>query len=285
MKITVDVNLSRKYAFETAQDVCRKLFELGAEVFMCESLKNIFSFLPITFMQESAVYEQCDIIISVGGDGTFIHASHFAAKYDKKILGINAGKLGFLAGVERHELYLLSSLFTGEYDIDNRMMLCCEYYVDGKLKSKHYCLNDVVIARGISLRLCDITVREKGNWVSDYYCDGLVLSTPTGSTAYSLSAGGPIVDPTLESIILTPICPHTLSSRPILFKADTVLSVEVANRQLCLPVFSCDGEEAIELEEGCLLKIRRANRCTHVIRIKTDSFTDILSVKLDDRKK
>lgn len=285
MKITVDVNLSRKHAFETAQDVCKELFELGAEVLMSKSLENSFSFLPVEFTDENSAYEQCDIIITIGGDGTFIHASHFAAKYDKKILGINAGKLGFLAGVERHELFLLSSLFTGEYEIDNRMMLCCEYYVDGNLKSKHYCLNDVVIARGISLRLCDITVREKGNWVSDYYCDGLVLSTPTGSTAYSLSAGGPIVDPTLESIILTPICPHTLSSRPILFKADTVLSVEVANRKQCLPVLSCDGEQAIELEEGSILKIRRANRCTHVIRIKTDSFTDILSVKLDDRKK
>lgn len=284
MTITVDVNLSRAQAYETACDVCQKLFELGSEICMSQTLENTFSFLPVKFLPESSAYEKSDLIITVGGDGTFIHASHFAAKYDKKILGVNAGKLGFLTGIERHEMYLLSNLFSGDYDIDNRMMLCCEHYIAGELKNKYYCLNDVVIARGISLRLCDITVRDHDKWIGDYYCDGLIFSTPTGSTAYSLSAGGPIVDPSLESVILTPICPHTLSSRPIIFKPDTVLTVKVVNWGQCLPVISCDGEQSVELEKDSILKIRRANRHTHIVRIKTDSFTDILSMKLSERK-
>ncbi|MGN0467293.1 MAG: NAD(+)/NADH kinase [Acutalibacteraceae bacterium] len=285
MIITVHVNLTREHAHSVACDVCRQLINLGAEILMSDEYKGKFDCLKVSYINEEKAVELCDVLIAIGGDGTFIHASHVAAKYNKRILGINAGNLGFLAGLEKQELSLLSNLIENNYELDNRMMLCCEHYESGKLVGKYHCLNDVVVARGMSLRLCNITVSRGEQKIDDFYCDGLIISTPTGSTAYSLSAGGPVVDPTIESIILTPICTHSLVARSVIFRADSVLELKVTNSHLCLPVISCDGEEAVELTENSLLRIRRADRYSKIIRIKSDSFTDILKNKLTERSK
>lgn len=284
MIITVHVNLTRKDAQNVAEGVCHTLSCMGAKILMSDEYSGIFDSFSVCYMNEEKAVEMCDVLISIGGDGTFIHASHTAAKYNKKILGINAGKLGFLAGLEKQELSLLSNLIDGNYEIDNRMMLCCEHYENEKLIGKYHCLNDVVVARGMSLRLCDISVSCNGKKMNDYYGDGLIIATPTGSTAYSLSSGGPVVDPTIESMILTPICTHSLFSRSIMFSSESILQLDVTNSVLSLPVVSCDGEEAIELTKNSTLKIRRADRYSKIIRIKSDSFTDILTAKLIERR-
>lgn len=284
MKIALDVNLTRENAYEVALGVCRELGKLGVEILMAKTYEDTFKNTEAVFLDGEEAVNECDILISIGGDGTFIHSAHDAAKYDKKILGINAGTLGFLAGLEKQELSLLKNLIDGNYEIDNRMMLCCEHYIGDELAGKYYCLNDVVLARGMSLRLCDITVSCNGKKTNDYYADGLIIATPTGSTAYSLSSGGPVVDPTIESIILTPICTHSLFSRSIIFNSGSELEMKVVNPELCSPVLSCDGEEAIEITNNSRVVIRRANRNSKIIRIKSDSFTDILTKKLTERR-
>ena len=284
MKIAIQVNLTREYAFDVTNDVCRELENLGTEIYMESSLKEYFSDFPIIFYENEDVLAECDLFIAIGGDGTIIHAAHDAAKFDKEILGINAGNLGFLAGLEKHELHLLKNLIDKNYTIDKRMMLCVEHYINGKLVSKHYCLNDAVVARGNSLRLCDISVECNGNSVNDYFADGVILATPTGSTAYSLSAGGPVVEPTIESIILTPICTHSLFARSLIFRPESQLTVKIGNPELCSPLISCDGENSAEIKEGSTLVIRRANRYSKIIRIKAESFTDVLSKKMIERR-
>lgn len=284
MKIAIHVNLTRQHAFEVAQNVCSELEKLGVEILMSVEFRENFSNTKAIFLGGEEAVKLCDILISIGGDGTFIHRAQDAAKYDKKILGINAGTLGFLAGLEKQELSLLKNLIDGSYEIDSRMMLCCEHYIGNELAGSYYCLNDVVLARGMSLRLCDISLCCDRRKVNDYYGDGLIVATPTGSTAYSLSSGGPVVDPTIESIILTPICTHSLFARSIIFNSKSELELTVLNPELCQPVISCDGEAAIELTENSRLVIKKADRNSKIIRIKSDSFTDILTKKLTERR-
>ena len=284
MKIAVDVNFTRENAFEVTENVLKELFNLGAEVIMSFECQGKFSYSNINYEDTDIAVMLCDALISIGGDGTFIHSSHLAAKYDKEILGINAGNLGFLAGLEKQELSLLSKLISGDYYIDKRMMLCLEHYENDSFVTKYHCLNDVVVSRGTSFRMCDISVKCDGKDVNDYYGDGIIIATPTGSTAYSLSSGGPVVEPTIETMILTPVCTHSLFARSFLFKAESQLEIRVKNPEISLPLFSCDGEEAVEITKNTKLIIRRADRNCKIIRLKPDSFTDVLSKKLIERR-
>ena len=284
MKIAVRVNLTRAHAFDVTAKVIEELHRLGATVLMEEEMQPVFGAFPVRFLPDDEAWEQCDLFIAVGGDGTFIHTAHVASGYDKEILGINAGNLGFLAGLEKTELPLLSHLIDGSYTIDKRMMLCVEHYQNDTLREKFYCLNDAVFARGVSLRMCDITVYCDGRKVNDYFADGLIFATPTGSTAYSLSAGGPVVDPAIETLLLTPICTHSLFARSMMFRPEKTLKVEIRNPELCLPLLSCDGEESVRISKGSTFLIRRASRGCKIIRIKAESFTDILSRKMVERR-
>lgn len=284
MQIAIQVNLTRTHAFDVTAQVIRQLDALGAAVLMEREMLPTFGGFPVRFLDAEQAWQECDLFIAIGGDGTFIHAAHDAARYDKEILGINAGSLGFLAGLEKTELPLLRHLIDGNYEIDKRMMLCVEHYRDDALQEKFYCLNDAVFARGLSMRMCDITVDCDGKRVNDYFADGLIFATPTGSTAYSLSAGGPVVDPTIESVLLTPICTHSLFARSLMFRPDKTFRVEVRNPDLCQPLLSCDGEDSVHLTAGSVFQIRRAARNCKIIRIKAESFTDILSRKMVERR-
>lgn len=283
MIITVHVNMTRENAFEVATNVCEQLNNLNVRVLMPAELSEYFCQDYISFLDATDCVRDCDILISIGGDGTIIHSAFDAVNFDKPILGINAGRLGFLAGLEKEELELLENLITGNYTIDNRMRLSVKYFEGDKLKGEYTCLNDVVIARGTALKLCEIEARNKSKLIFDYLADGLIVATPTGSTAYSLSSGGPVVDTGIESLILTPICNHSLFSRSMIFKPDAEIELSIKNHDNCLPVFSCDGEPGIPMQVNSRIVISRAERYTKIIRIKSDSFSDILSHKLIER--
>ncbi|MDD6145449.1 MAG: NAD(+)/NADH kinase [Oscillospiraceae bacterium] len=279
----IHANMTRVNAFEVTQNVYRELKKLGVSILMPLELKEYFPDLEAGFIDEKTAAAMCDVMIAIGGDGTIIHAAHYAAEFDKPILGINAGRLGFLAGLEKEELHLLKNLISGQFTIDKRMMLTVSHYGADSLKGQYVCLNDCVVARGDSLRLCDVDIYSNGKLINDYIADGVIVATPTGSTAYSLSAGGPVVDTAIESLILTPICPHSLFSRSMIFEPDTVLTVKVKNYETSLPVFSCDGEFGIDLGREGRVEIRRSDRVTKIIRIKADGFAEIFSQKLLER--
>ncbi len=283
MTVALYVNLTRENARKVTLGVISELERLGVRILMPEEFSSEFDSPVVEFVPSADFIRLSDLLISIGGDGTIIHSAHRAAAFDRPILGINAGNLGFLAGLEKEELHLLKALISDEYSVDKRMMLSVKYYEGEKFIKEFICLNDVVVARGNSLRLCDVEATSEGKRIFDYQADGLIVATPTGSTAYSLSAGGPVVDTAIESLILTPICNHSLFSRSMIFKADSVIELKVKNPEASLPLFSCDGENGVAMGKESRLIITRSDKYAKIIRIKSDSFADILSHKLIER--
>ena len=283
MTIAVYVNLTRNNAKEVTLNVLRELEKLKVKVLMNEKFKAEFSGEAVEFLSRDNFIKESDLLITIGGDGTIIHSAHRAAAYDKPVLGINVGRLGFLAGLEKEELHLLAKLIDGSYKVDKRMMLSVKHYENDRFIKEYICLNDIVVARGFSLRLCDVEIKSDGRSIFDYQADGVIISTPTGSTAYSLSAGGPVVDTSIESLILTPICDHSLFSRSMIFRPDCELELRVKNCEVSLPLFSCDGEKGVSIGENSRITVTKSNKFAKIIRIKSDSFSDILSHKLIER--
>ncbi len=225
------------------------------------------------------VYENTDLVLVIGGDGSFIHAAKDAAVHKKSVLCINAGNLAFLAGLEGNELYLLEKLISGDYMTDRRMML--EVVLKDNLNEKllGYCLNDVVIARYGEIKLIDLDVYCNDRKINSYRGDGVVISTPTGSTAYAWSAGGPVIDPDLKCITVTPICTHSSLIRTFVFNEKSIIKVKspINSQKICL---STDGDKSLELNNNSEIIIRKSDYYAEFIRIKTDEFFDILNQKL-----
>ncbi len=282
MKIAVIPNLTREHAVKTTQDVLTNLKKHNAQIIMADYCCEYFgSDTYLSFCDTETAIKSADVTVAIGGDGTILRSGKIAAEYAKPILGINAGRLAFMAGLERHELDLLSKLFTGEYSVDKRMMLEVLLFNEiGECTERYRCINDAVFSRKINRTIIELTVESDGRLVNNYWGDGVIFATPTGSTAYSLSAGGPVLDPTIESIILTPICTHSLFSYPIIFRKDSRMNVFATKddeTELCV---SCDGESPVPISCGCTAVVQCAGVAAEFIRIKSDSFTEILKSKM-----
>lgn len=227
--------------------------------------------------------EQADVVLVVGGDGTIMHAAKQAAAYRKPVLGINAGRLGFLAGLEPEESHLLSKLVTGEYEIETRMLLELNYEKNGE-RVTEYALNEVAVTRNGPARMMDITLTDSTYGGSfSYRADGLIVATPTGSTAYSLSAGGPVLDPAIQGLIVTPLCPFSLQARSLIFSPAHRLEIQ-ATSEGPGKIYAClDGEEPIDVT-GQVLQIGKAGeQWVQLIRMKQESFFHTYKNKIMDR--
>lgn len=279
MKIALLPNLTRKNALKVSLEVCKKLDELNAYYMVKIEDRKLFEKTKAEFLSQDEMISECDVIITVGGDGTIIHA----AKAGKPILGINAGRIAFMAGLESAELDMLKNLIDGNYENDRRMMLKADVCdSDGNVVKTCFCVNDVVVARGRQIKMEDISVEHNGKLINNYTADGVIISTPTGSTAYSLSAGGPVVDPQIESILLTPICTHSLFSRALIFKPDSVFRLySPTSAELSL---SCDGEDTVTVPGDHYVLVTKAEIYGDFIRIKNETFLEILNSKLAQRR-
>lgn len=286
MRAVIIPNLTRKNGYAITKEVCSRLDSLGIGFGFDSSYYGKLDFADKSrFDSEINLLDGADLVISVGGDGSMLNASKKAVDYDVPVLGVNAGNLAYLMGVENDELFLLDRLVTKDYTVEERMMLDVKTYYGGKLIFSSKCLNDAVFARGMRLQLTELSVYCDGKHVNDYKTDGVIIATPTGSTAYNLSAGGPVAQPDVELIMLTPICPHSLTARTILFNVHshiTVIKPEDSGREVLL---SCDGEEAFSLPAASQTHIERSQHKAKFIKIKDDSFTDILNAKLNDQSK
>lgn len=282
MKIALIPNLTRQGARQITEDAFAHLEKLGAECFISDELREVFSSLPVKFMPEDECVRESDAVIAVGGDGTIIHSAKKAAEQGKPILGINAGRLAFMAGLECHELHLLDRLISGDYQTDRRLMLKAEVFSPEGLTASEYCINDAFVTNCERARMAEISAFLDGELIENYLCDGIVVATPTGSTAYSLSAGGPVVDPGLECMLLTPVCPHSLSDRPLILKPGSSITVCTgAGMDLCL---CADGGNEITFGKDSRVVISAADITAEFIRIKSDNFIKILGNKLSQRK-
>lgn len=280
MKIIIMPNLSKKNAQFHTTRIIDKLHEFGAEVLMKSAFHEYFHDCGVIFYEDfPKMMQDCDAVIAVGGDGTIIHCARHAAEAKKPILGINVGRLGFVAGLETDELDTLKKLVDGDYMIENRMMLEVKLEDEGKIKS--YCaLNDAVLARGALSRILDLKVNFNDKNVCDYRADGLIVSTPTGSTAYSLSAGGPVIDPSMNCILLSPICPHSLLTRSVVFGPDARLSVQASSNYDSEIFLTIDGETSIKITDHQNIEFYRSNQIARIIKLKQDNFYEVVNEKL-----
>ena len=284
MVISVFPNLNNNGVSELAFDVIKILTDGGADVYVQNEYKSIFKSTKAKFENFDKAMSLCDCAIAIGGDGTTLNIAKKAAFLNKSALGINAGRLGFMSGIERDELSLLTKLINKEYIIDERAMLKATLEKDGELLSSHHCLNDIVVSRGNFARLIDVTITCDGRSVSNMRSDGVIISTPTGSTAYSMAAGGPVVSPEADCIIETPICPHSLMDRSIIFSADKELIVTANNDQNNSPIMTVDGQEAVNLTPGCQIHIKKSDITTKLIKLKAENFYEVLNKKIIERR-
>lgn len=272
-------NLSRENAAEVTKSVCHELKKLKAEFAMLEENRESFSDVCDLFYEEEALYKNAVIVIAIGGDGTIINSAKKASDAGCPILGINAGRVAFMAGLEPQELEYLDRLIKGDYIVDKRMMLTASIVVGDKTEREVNCVNDVFIGRGTDVNMVRLTINCDNAKVSEYYSDGVIISTPTGSTAYSLSAGGPVIDPLIESVLLTPVCPHSLFQRPMIFRSESVLEIFGEKAAGNIFVFF-DGGQAVPLPENSKVIVKKSEKTADFIRIKSDTFVDILNAKL-----
>jgi NAD+ kinase len=284
-KIAIVTNYNIQEKLTAAVSVADKLSQYVETVYIPSSFKDrimrahlhrkYFSYISI-----DEIYEGSDLVIGIGGDGVMLEAARRATPASIPILGINMGRVGYMTELEMTELDLLDKIFEGAYYLDERAMLRVEIRANnGNSKFTAYALNEAVVANGSTARIIDLQLSDNGRLVSEYRADGLVIATPTGSTAYSLSAGGPIIDPKLSCFCVTPICPHSLIARPLIFPDSAVLEVKnicVREKVLHLTV---DGRATFDLFFGDTAIITKSALQAKLLRIKNDDFYSKIRMK------
>lgn len=281
-KVILTPNPYRDHDFNTVRATARILEQAGIEVKLCLPFEVDRSFqLPrdLRFSRLDREMPSADAVICFGGDGTILHMAKAATRNGIPILGVNIGTMGFMAELESSELEQLRRLATGEYSIDNRMMLDVTVHRERDIIFHDICLNDAVITKGGIARIVHLAVQCDDVQAMECGGDGLIVATPTGSTAYSLSAGGPIVEPEAGSILITPICAHDMGSRCIVASDKRVIKVGLTHNARRNAFLSVDGGKALKLNMGDVVTIKKSNYQTQLVRLKDRSFYDVVNLK------
>jgi NAD+ kinase len=230
--------------------------------------------------QEVSLARKADVLLVLGGDGTMLNAARLAGERGIPILGVNMGGLGFLTEVRFESLYpSLERVFANDFVLDERLMLRTHIHRPGETIAQGAVLNDVVINKGTLARMIELRIAIQGRFVTNMRGDGLIISSPTGSTAYSLSAGGPIIDPAVQSLILTPICPHTLTHRPLIVPGNTEIEVTLTSRDDGA-MATLDGQVGVAIAQGDTVVIQTSEQRTRLIRFPESNYYDVLREKL-----
>jgi NAD+ kinase len=266
-------------AVKVAREVTRWLRARGMEVLLEKVLaRNMGE--GETGCERAAIPATVDLIIVLGGDGTLISVARQICGRSVPILGVNLGSLGFLTEVTRGELFLsLEKVLKGDYDLSDRMMLEAVVRRNGEQAGRFCVLNDVVINKGAIARIIDMEVSVDGAYLTTFKADGLIIATPTGSTAYNLSAGGPIISPGLHCLVVTPICPHMLANRPLIVSDTVAIRIEVKFRDEDV-VLTADGQVGMDLVAGDVVEVRKAARSTRLIKSPSKDYFEVLRTKL-----
>ena len=275
-------NPYRDKNFQTVREAMRILKEAGLQPRLCLPFEVDRSYeLPkdLRFSKLERELPNAELVICFGGDGTILHMAKAATRKGIPILGVNIGTMGFMAELESTELDKLKSLATDDYTLDGRMMLDVTVQRDRDIIFHDICLNDVVITKGAVARIVHLAVKCDGVEAMECGGDGVIVATPTGSTAYSLSAGGPIVEPEAKNIIITPICAHDVGSRCIVASEKRVVSVQMVRNARRNAYLSVDGGKAIRLNMGDVATIKTSKLETKLVRLKDRSFYDVVNAK------
>lgn len=275
-------NPYRDKGFQTVRNAMHVLRTAGIEPKLCLPFEVDRSFeLPkdLHFSRLDRELQTAELVICFGGDGTILHMAKAATKRNIPIVGVNIGTMGFMAELESGEVELLAKLATNDYRVDKRMMLDVTVHRDRDIIFHDICLNDVAITKGAVARITHLSVKCDGIQAMQCEGDGVLVATPTGSTAYSLSAGGPIVEPEASNILITPICSHDVRNRCIVASDQRIVTVEMVHNARRNAFLSVDGGKALRLNMGDIASIKKSNLETKLLRLKDRSFYDVLNAK------
>ncbi len=281
--LITNYNIGEKAA--AAMTVAEKLKARGCKIIVPLSYRDRIEKLyrhrtSFVYDTPTNIYKTVDLIIVLGGDGSIMESARNAAARSTPILGINMGRVGYLAELEMNELHLLDRVLEGDYKLDKRTMLNAEVIsAAGRETRSAFALNDAVISNGSIARIVDLQLSESGVPINTYRADGLIIATPTGTTAYSMSAGGPVADPRISCFCVTPICPHFSVQRSILFPDTAVIEVKHTCRREKLLYLTLDGRISFELMRNDVVRITKSELVTSIVRVKERSFYEKLRQK------
>jgi NAD+ kinase len=281
-KVILTPNPYRDKNFNTVRAAAEVMRDSGIETRICLPFDVDKTYdLPkdLRFSRLDKELPGASCVICFGGDGTILHIAKAATRHGVPVLGVNIGTMGFMAELEASELSQLARLAAGDYSIDNRMMLDVTVHRDKDIIFHDICLNDVVITKGAVARIVHLAVRCDGVQAMECGGDGIIVATPTGSTAYSLSAGGPIVEPEAHSILITPICAHDVASRCMVASDSRVITVGLTRNSRRNAFLSVDGGKALKMNMGDVVTVQKSELATKLIRLKDRSFYDVVNMK------
>lgn len=281
MRYGIIANINKKELFEILPGLISWLEKYDNSVIIEKDIYDATTDIleHIDYTEREKIPSKCDMVIALGGDGTIISAARVVGNSRVPIAGINLGGLGFLAEVAVEEIYdRLQLIQDGEYLVEERMVL--KAYLDSQPEVSYRALNDIVIERGSSTRMVSISVTVDGKFFNRYSADGIIIATPTGSTAYSLSAGGPIIVPPHEAIIVTPLSPHSLSQRAVVIKPDSKIKINIENASGKM-LLSIDGQTSVKIKNGQSITVERADNNVRLVKWKDKSYFDTLRAKLN----
>lgn len=282
-KILLIINRTKKIDKDLILRLVDRIRENGCLVVTHDGdyMEGAFGDRVICLSAKEPVPSDADAAVVLGGDGSIIEAAYRLVGLGIPLIGVNFGRIGFLAEIEIGEIPLLDEILRGNYTIENRMMLDVSVVdKDGNVCFSSHCLNDAVLSNGPVARILSFDIAANGIKMQTCLADGMIACTPTGSTAYSLSAGGPVLEPTIDCICLTPICPHTLNSRPVILNGESVIELcGIVAKETTL-YLTTDGKSVFELSEGDRVVIRKSEYKTGLIRVKDEGFLGVLRCKL-----
>lgn len=285
MRIILSSNPYRDRGLRAALEAQRILEHNGAETVLC------LPFLPkkgdrieiprnVTLADLAEELPKADLLICFGGDGTILHAARDAVHHDVPVLGVNMGSVGFMAELERGELAQLATIANGKFATEERMMLDVRVFRGDKMVCEELALNDAVLSKGSIARVVELEVMANGVVVSEIMGDGVIIATPTGSTAYSMSAGGPIVEPSSHCILITPVCAHQLTARPMVLGSRSVVTVQLQKGNRKHIYLSVDGGKSIRITGAERVEISRSSYAVKLVQLAGRSFYKLINQKL-----
>ena len=277
-RIGIFAKRHHKDAVRLAEEVIAWLAERRIEVFVDEPLAD--AMVGVTGYPGQEIPPLVDMVMVLGGDGTLLSVARLIGDLRTPILGVNLGSLGFLTEITQPELFpVLEQVVNGDYFVSERMRLLAVIRRQGNEVARYRVLNDVVINKGALARIIDMETWVDDDYLTTFKADGLIVSTPTGSTGYNLSAGGPIIYPGNHCHVISPICPHTLTNRPIVVSDEATIRIAIKSQDQDV-VFTADGQEGMHLQCGDVVELRKSNHCTLLIKSPSKDYFQVLRTKL-----
>jgi len=279
------IGLIGKYANTDLGDFMQQVADFlkthDCHVILDQGTADSISLNGVESMDRAHLGENCDLVLVIGGDGTMLNAARSLSKYSVPLIGINMGHLGFLTDIRSDEMNeRLDEILNGHYQAEERLLLQVDIVREGAVINESIAFNDVVIHKWEEARMLEFETNIDGRFVNTQRSDGLIIATPTGSTAYALSGGGPILSPTLHSLALVPICPHTLSQRPLVVGGDSIVEITISESGHARAQVTCDGQINLGVVAGDRIRITRLERKVQLLHPSNYNYFEILRAKL-----